>query len=100
VLSNLHTLSLSAMPELVSLQANSLSNLPALQEFHAANNSKLSFIHASTFSRTVVSEDGQSRTTVWPPLEKVINRKIFFSNPRPSAYKVDALPTKLTRLAN
>ncbi|KAI5709110.1 hypothetical protein M8J76_010323 [Diaphorina citri] len=72
VLSNLHTLSLSAMPELVSLQANSLSNLPALQEFHAANNSKLSFIHASTFSRTVVSEDGQSRTTVWPPLEKLV----------------------------
>ncbi|KAI5708511.1 hypothetical protein M8J77_024192 [Diaphorina citri] len=72
VLSNLHTLSLSAMPELVSLQANSLSNLPALQEFYAANNSKLSFIHASTFSRTVVSEDGQSRTTVWPPLEKLV----------------------------
>uniref|UniRef100_A0A8D8W5Y2 Leucine-rich repeat neuronal protein 1 n=3 Tax=Cacopsylla melanoneura TaxID=428564 RepID=A0A8D8W5Y2_9HEMI len=75
-LPKLSTLSLSNMPELVALQENSLANVPLLQSFSCANNSKLVLLHGTTFQRTsvVTSDNGNERTStvVWPPLEKLI----------------------------
>lgn len=72
VLLKLHSLSLSYMPELTSLKANSLSNLISLEEFNCSHNSKLSSLHPSSLSRMVTGDDGITRTVVWPPLEKLV----------------------------